>query len=302
MQQFPQQNLLSNLQENNLLTEKMIGSIAEQLGYFHLHAPPAEISSSFGDLQSIESPALDNFSYCIDVVTESTAKEALRNLQQWTIKACEEYKSIFETRKKSGSIKHCHGDLHLGNIAQIKNHMTIFDCIEFNEAFYWIDVINDLAFLNMDLIGRKEDKLAIKALNEYLAITGDYQGLQLHKFYMVYRAMVRAKVALLTDKVKQFHGFKHYLQLAKNLIKPSRPNLFIMHGLSGSGKSFISKKLSPYLQAICIRSDLERKRITKDNNADIYNQKTTEQTYSKLQDLTKLILNSGYSVIVDATF
>ena len=46
----------------------------------------------------------------------------------------------------------------------------------------------------MDLRAGNRRELAQRFLNRYLEITGDYGGLSVLRFYVVYRAMVRAKV------------------------------------------------------------------------------------------------------------
>src|SRR5690606_40895403 len=101
----------------------------------------------------------------------------------------------------------CHGDLHLGNIVlwerpsygdgEMVSPVMLFDCIEFNPALRWIDVMSDAAFLMMDLTERGRPEFAARFCNRYLEETGDYGGLAVLKWYLVYRALVRAKVAVL---------------------------------------------------------------------------------------------------------
>ena len=79
----------------------------------------------------------------------------------------------------------------------IDGEVAIFDCIEFNDELRWIDVMSEVAFTAMDLADRGRPDLAHRFLNAYLEITGDYAGLAVFRFYLVYRAMVRAKVACL---------------------------------------------------------------------------------------------------------
>ena len=100
-------------------------------------------------------------------------------------------------RRLGGFVRECHGDLHLGNIALVDGEVTTFDCIEFNDDMRWSDVMADVAFLVMDLEDRGRPDLAARFLNAYLEQTGDYDGVRALRFYVVYRAMVRAKVAYL---------------------------------------------------------------------------------------------------------
>jgi hypothetical protein len=103
----------------------------------------------------------------------------------------------FLRRRAQGFVRECHGDLHLNNIARIDGELVIFDCIEFNSAMRWIDVMSEVAFTVMDLQDRGRADLAHRFLNAYLEQTGDYAGLAVLPFYLAYRALVRAKIARL---------------------------------------------------------------------------------------------------------
>src|SRR3972149_4810334 len=76
----------------------------------------------------------------------------------------------------AGRVRECHGDLHLGNIALLDGAATPFDCIEFNPALRWMDVISEMAFLVMDLEAHGRRDLAYAFLNSYLEASGDYAG------------------------------------------------------------------------------------------------------------------------------
>jgi hypothetical protein len=226
---------------------------------------------------------------------------------------------VFLQRKREGFIKECHGDLHLHNMALADKDILIFDCIEFNPNLYWIDVFNEIAFTVMDLDDHDHSDLGSAFLNRYLEITGDYEGLQVLRFYRVYRAMVRAKVACIRLQQEQNstlpgtaeNEFRQYQSLALRYIQIETPHLFITHGLSGSGKTTVARKLALEAEVIHIRSDIERKRLfdlheteRSDSavNAGIYTESASDRTYQHLADITRLVLESGYSIIVDAAF
>ncbi|MEE4144586.1 MAG: AAA family ATPase, partial [Halieaceae bacterium] len=177
----------------------------------------------------------------------------------------------------------------------------------------------DIAFLVMDLTARGRTDLAYLFLNTWLEETGDYDGLAVLRFYLVYRSMVRLKVAaiqtrLLHEDAQGEHAIKarQYLDLALMLMKqPSHPLMVLMHGLSASGKTRTSAELVPALPAIRIRSDLERKRIhglprhrhtQAGIDTGLYTAASTEQTYSTLAALCTTGLAAGFNMIADATF
>ncbi|MBN2478546.1 AAA family ATPase [Candidatus Micrarchaeota archaeon] len=106
-------------------------------------------------------------------------------------------RELFIKRQNEGRIKDCHGDLHSGNIFIEDGKILIFDCIEFNEEFRFIDTANEISFLAMDLDAHGRDDLAELVSEEYFKLAGDEEGKKLLDFYKCYRANVRAKVACL---------------------------------------------------------------------------------------------------------
>ena len=54
-----------------------------------------------------------------------------------------------------------------------------FDCLEFDPKLRWIDVMNDVAFMVMDLVAHGRQDLTFSFLNAYLEHTGDYGGVRL---------------------------------------------------------------------------------------------------------------------------
>jgi hypothetical protein len=84
--------------------------------------------------------------------------------------------------------------MHLRNLVWFGERPLAFDCLEFDPDLRWIDILSEIAFLVMDLDSRKQQKLAYRFLNTYLEHTGDYNGMPVFRFYLVYRALVRAMV------------------------------------------------------------------------------------------------------------
>jgi predicted kinase len=171
--------------------------------------------------------------------------------------------------------------------------------------------MSEIAFMFMDLLEHDRISLAYIFLNEYLSKTGDYTGLQLLSYYIAYRSMVRAKIQLFTmdtpdcdEKLmrEQFAKYRKYARLAEKSLRPPNPQLFVMNGLSGSGKSTFASFIAEDLCAIQLRSDVLRTRITETQNLSKYAPETHDLIYNTLADLAKQILMAGYSVVLDATY
>jgi predicted kinase len=195
-----------------------------------------------------------------------------------------------------------------------------FDCIEFNDDFRWIDVMSEVAFLVMDLLDHRLPSLAWRCLNRYLEATGDYDGLAVLRFYLVYRAMVRGKIACMrahqtgldaAEQARLAGEYRGYLALARELAGSERPAIVLMHGLSGSGKTTVAQGLLEALGAVRVRSDVERKRLHgmealarthEALDAGAYAQAATRLTYDRLATVARAIVDAGFPAIVDAAF
>ncbi len=319
MRRFPQEALLGDMVEHNLLEDKHIDQIIRQVAEFHMGVSTASKDVFYGDPEHVHAPALENFGQIRERTDDSRHVAWVGLLERWTNREYQRNYRQFALRKQQGFVRECHGDMHLGNMAMIENVPVIFDGIEFNPDLYWIDVMSEVAFLFMDLEDHGKRKFAFLFLNGYLELTGDYSGLRVLRYYLAYRAAVRAKIAgiRITQCLEpeaqslSLREFERYLQLALSYTQPQSPLLLITHGLSGSGKSTLSAPLAEHMGAIRIRSDRERQRMfgkgkrhgqASSIDAGVYSVDATEQTYATLQNLAKEGLESGYSVIIDATF
>ena len=320
MRQFDQGGMLERVLARGEFTGAHAYEIADLVASFHATLPRAPKDQPYGNADSIVGPALQNFDQLMPLIDSEGDRAALGRLQQWTRAQHTRLASVFEQRRRDGFVRECHGDLHLGNMVLIDGRVHIFDCIEFNARLRWIDVINETAFLVMDLMQRQRPDLAFRFLNRYLEITGDYCGVPLLRYYMVYRALVRAKVAAIRAAQHDVERAavtalwakcRSHLSLAQRLIEPAKPVLAILHGLSASGKTGVSQILLESLSAIRIRSDIERKRLHGlSANADsasalgegIYTHAAGAATYGRLAELASRVLDAQFPVLLDATF
>lgn len=316
MRRFPQAARLDQLLAQHQLTPERIDALATFCADFHATAATAGDDSPYGTPEAVIAPARENFTQIQERLDDADSQGRLQGLSDWTEQTYASLQPRLNRRRQAGFIRECHGDLHLGNLAWYPDAPLAFDCLEFNPALRWIDVISEAAFLVMDLQSRGEPALAQRFLNRYLERGGDYAGLHLLRFFLLYRALVRAKVSLITHA--QHHGthadekeFLRYLDLAESYTLPPKPHLLITFGPSASGKSTLTQPLLEVLGAIRIRSDVERKRLcgigeqqhaTAATGAGIYDPAITDRTYERLLAIAAELLAAGYPVIVDATF
>ncbi len=315
MVRFERTMELDRMLSAKLLTEKHIDTLSTMIAGFHASLPPTESESGFGHPDNLIKPILHNFTSMESIATSEHEVGQLALLRNWSIREHQRLYPLFLQRKEGGFIRQCHGDMHTGNMVWWKEQIFIFDCIEFNEHLSIIDVISDLAFLFMDLVHGGEQELAWRLLNSYLAESGDFQALPLLNFYVVYRAMVRAKVTAIryaqtngqsqAEKILEEH--RSYIRLALDFTRKQSALLILAFGVSGSGKTVVARHIADKIPCIHLRSDIERKRIgglkpLERSDGSLYTAETGQQTYRRLLDLADLCIGEGIAVIVDATF
>ncbi|RJG10474.1 hypothetical protein D3879_20980 [Pseudomonas cavernicola] len=318
MRQFPQSQLLGEVQARGELTTAHIDALAQQIASFHLVAPRVALEHPLGTPAAIMAPVTQNFEQARAMLSEKADLQQLDALQAWAESSFERLKPLLERRKAEGFIRECHGDIHLGNVTLIDGEVVLFDCIEFNEPFRLIDIASDAAFLAMDLEDRGLKPLARRFVSAWLEQTGDYAALELLNFYKAYRAMVRGKVSLFRlgqeqDAVQRaviLRQYRSYAALAESYSAIPSRFLAITHGVSAVGKSHVAMRLVEALGAIRLRSDVERKRLFGEQaaanqgqlSAGIYSQDASAATYQRLHELADAALHAGFPVVIDATY
>jgi aminoglycoside phosphotransferase family enzyme/predicted kinase len=319
MIQFSEDARLDRMLARGELQTMHVDLLAQELAEFHDRIAIAGDDRPYGDPEHIHEPVRENFEQ-IRPRIEASDQTQLQRLQAWSELTFAELGKMFEDRKRRGFIRECHGDAHLANMVWHDERVLLFDCLEFSENLRWTDTMSEVAFVTMDLDDRGRADLARRALNAYLEHTGDYEGLAVFGFYQVYRALVRAKVACIRssqsdlgneEKRRVREEYLGYVNLAERYTRTRRTALVITHGLSGSGKTWLSQQLLENLGAIRLRSDVERKRLhglaphARSGSAidsGIYTPDAGRRTYARLAELAQTILRAGHPAIVDAAF
>ena len=313
MRRFDAAALLASRCEAGLLSLADMDRLAAHIAHFHLAQPPVprgwQPKKPLADWMVAGWAVIRQHPERPETVTDAEV-DGLQARMAERLKAQSPW---MDARRQAGWVRECHGDLHLGNLIDWQGEMMAFDAIEFDEDLRYIDVMNDIAFTFMDLLAHDQPVLAWRLMDAWVAHTGDTDGLRGLALFASYRALVRAQVALLGSGGRA--SFERYWRCLSQLLNsPRQPRLWLMMGLSGSGKSTVAGLLRDALAergvgAVRIRSDLERKRWLgvpaqarprSDEQARWYSAEATQHTYVRLHQMAREVLQAGYDVVIDA--
>ncbi|MGK7892910.1 MAG: AAA family ATPase [Xenococcus sp. (in: cyanobacteria)] len=316
MRQFSQDALLSKMLKQGKLNPELMEQLGRIVAKVHLQAATNDYIRSFGDVSQIKYYFAENYQQSQKYIGSLQTQLQYEETKQFSDRFLSLQTPLLKQRQENNWIRECHGDLHLDNICLWHNKIQLFDRIEFNEPFRFVDVMYDVAFLVMDLEAAAEPELANVFLNTYIERTGDWSGLALLPLYLSRQAYVRAKVnswlwdnPTLTEENKRRAGEKasNYYHLAWEYSRSRQGKLIMMSGLSGSGKTTVARRLARSLRAIHLRSDAVRKHLSgtpldESGTPNIYTTEMTQKTYDRLLELGINLASRGFTVILDAKY
>lgn len=312
LSRFDQASLLDRQAQDGRLHLETLTELAAEIARFH----EAEVPVDANGTEEVRAVVAGNMSDLDGQADE----QRLARLRDRCDCLFERLSPLLDRRARTGCVRHCHGDLHLGNVVEIDGRPVLFDCIEFNETFAQIDTLYDLAFLLMDLDHRGYSDWANLVLNRYLDLRpGDAEGAALLPLFLSMRAQIRAKVSFFASMAQSHpdrvdglrQSAEEFLEHAIRYGVTQEPRLVAVGGASGSGKSTLATALAPHVGsapgAVHLRSDIIRKRIWGSDflqplPPEAYTGDVSRRTYGEMEDLAEMVLRAGGSVVVDATF
>jgi len=316
MRRWPASQQLDQLQ----LETDDAAALAIRLSQLQGQSATAGVDQPYGDPTELAIPALLNFQQVQPLLTERSDLEQLEQLQGWADEALKRLWPRMSERKDRGRIREVHGDLHAGHIVKDEFGYQLVDCVEYRSEFRWVDVISEMANLVMDIEARGQQALANRLINAWLETTGDYHGLWVYTPYKAYRAMVRAKSALLElepAKVEReaslppIELYREYANRAESYTQVPQRFLIITHGTIGCGKGELSNRLVEQLGCIRLRTDVERRRAQgmaldapsdAELDAGIHGAEASDKVYRTLAREAEQILRAGFPVMVSGSF
>jgi len=320
MHRFDEAGLFDRLAAAGELDRRSMQALADAIAAFHQDAEALDRRGGAAGTGLIVANNAESFAGAPGGILDA---EKVAALNAGASALLEELSPVLDARRDAGAIRHCHGDLHLRNICMIDGRPTLFDAIEFSRDFSDIDILYDLAFLLMDLDDRGLERLSSLVFNRYFDVTGELKArpgaLAVLPLFLSMHAAVRAHVdaqqaAGLSDadrRARRAEEARRYLDLALGYLNPAPPCLVAVGGLSGSGKSRMSRELATYVGARpgarVVRTDVTRKRlfgvapeVRLPDSA--YSGDSHVRTYDAFMEEIREGLAQGHSVIADGVF
>jgi len=319
MRELPHGWFLRELLAKNLVGEAEINRMIACLHRFYESETPTPEIEQWGTPQKLKISTDENFVQVEPFMGRTISPVAFETIRHFTNQFYAANEKLFCERIEQHRIRDCHGDLHLDHIHLTPEATTIFDCIEFNDRFRFIDIANDLAFLAMDFDFGGRSDLGNLLLRNAAREFHDAGILKVTNFYKCYRAFVRGKVESIQATEKETADPREhekqaarYFRLAvRYVVSGSEPLVLVVMGRVGTGKTTVARQLASELDWPIFSSDKIRKtlagiplteRTAPELRDKMYSKQMTEQTYKKLVEDGLAALATHNGVILDATF
>ena len=298
-----------------------LNRITRVLKRFYEAQHPTKEIESWGRIGRLRVSTDENFRQTREFIGRTLSRPAFEAIRFFTDRFYSVHARLFASRIKERWIRDCHGDLHLEHIHLTPRTLHIYDCIEFNDRFRYVDVASDAAFLAMDLDFKGRPDLARHFATQMASALRDRGMPHLLDFYKCYRAYVRGKVESLhsiahttPEEGRQAAAdrARRYFRLAlEYAVAGSQPLVLVVMGRIASGKSTLAHALGAELGWDVYSSDCIRKRtagypLYERSSAAarrrLYSAAATEKTYRQLISAAEAQVRMNHSVILDATF
>ena len=307
MQRLPDERRMASLLQRGELTTEHVDQVAEWLAGFHAASPRC---APYGSPEAVSALIEENFEQTPGADASMGPEQATRarEFQRELIAS-----GWVQRRLEAGRVRDGHGDLRLDHVYLLGDlgapRIVAIDGIEFSPRYRCADVASDLAFLAMELLLHGASALSERLIARWALQSGDWEVYGVVDRYMAYRAWVRAKIRGLQGDERAAH--QRY-ELAHRIATRQRSRVLVaVGGPIASGKSTLADALSFALEAPVIDADRTRKQLAgvepevslgSEPFAGAYTEAATEVVYAELARRAALVLDSGRTVVLDASF
>lgn len=314
-------NFLDELIKKPTFDWQKLGLVANKLARFYNRVPVQDEVSQWGTRENIRLSIEENFEQIKPFIKNTIQPLEFRVIRAFQFYFLENNAALFQQRIDDGKILECHGDLKAEHVHVEDGEVNVYDCIEFNERFRCIDILNDVAFLSMDLDFRHKYNLSNFFVDEITKQVEEGEFMDLLDFYKSYRAFVKGKVESFTSaslevpakiRHKCSEKARKYFKLSlKYALIGSQATLVVVYGGVATGKTTLAQKIAKHMGIQHFNSDFIRKQMagiptyerTKEEDLHrVYSKEMTEQVYTALFERGIECAFQEGTAILDATF
>ncbi len=314
MRRYPDSLRLSSMVVRGEAVERHLTAIAETMARFHERADRSRRIDASATVGSLGARWQENLSELRRYVGTVLGSEPLSEIERLAVQFISGRADLFSRRITERRVVDGHGDLLADDIFCPNEGPVLLDCLEFDDGLRYVDCIDDVAFLAMDLEFLERRDLADFFLAEYRRLSGDVAHVALAEFYIAYRAVVRAKV----DCIRADQGHvgaeddaRRHLDIAVAHLSAGTVRLILVGGGPGTGKTTLARALAKSLSAQVISTDDVRQGLRESGaidgvvgipNAGLYRGENVAAVYDAALHRAAVALAGGQSVVLDGTW
>ncbi|WP_332839067.1 bifunctional aminoglycoside phosphotransferase/ATP-binding protein [Nocardia bovistercoris] len=312
MRRMPRQRRLSTLVADPTWDSTRLSALATMIADFHDEARRGPEIDAEGSPDRLESRWLSLIRPLR--ARPSVDTDRLARVEHLALRFIRGRGHLFAQRVAEGMIVDGHGDLLAQDIFDLPDGFRVLDCLDFDDRLRYLDRLDDIAFLAMDLEFLGRGDLGTALLAAYRRRTGDSAPDALVHHYIAYRALVRAKVDLIrADQGAESAAERaeRHLVITERHLAEAAVRLVLVGGLPGTGKSTVAAELAAATGATALSSDHVRRELLATGELDgtpgsfgagLYSPDNKARVYRELLIRAEQRLESGVSVVLDASW
>lgn len=314
MRRMPEDTRLAQRVRDGADVDDVVRTVARQMAAFHSRARRSPEVDAEGTRDAIRRRWAANIAQVREHGTALVGAPLLDEIETRVQTFLAGRAPLFDERVRRGRIVDGHGDLLADDIFCLDDGPRILDCLEFDDRLRYVDGLDDIAFLAMDLEWLGEPRLADLFVATYLEMGGDPAPPALVHHFIAYRAFVRAMVSCLHGAALHGtagHQASGFAELAARHLRAGTVTLVLVGGPPGSGKTTLAGDVADRMGYTMISSDRVRKElagIAPESSAraplheGIYSHGHTRATYDEILARAESLLARGESVVLDASW
>jgi aminoglycoside phosphotransferase family enzyme/predicted kinase len=318
MRRMPEDRRLATLVRHRADVSGGMRQLAKQVATFHATARTnAEISSA-GSPAALAERWRSNLTGLRERAPSRVPAHVLDEVEELAGAYLAGRVALLEERMRARWVRDVHGDLLADDIFLLPTGPEVLDCLDFDDRLRWMDVVDDVASLVMDLERLGAADVGTQLVHDYHEFSGAVEPMSLSHHYVAYRAVMRAKIAAIREDTTSDGARAEASLEAEALtllglrhLRAGLPRLVLVGGAPASGKSTIAEELGSQLPAAVLNADRVRKELAGLNPLDhhpeafgqgLYSADHTRAVYAALAARSRFLIGHGETVVVDASF